>query len=639
MKRTPFVFLLTLSLLFSGCNNSPKSDDGSSISSKVLSRIILGGNYPKTFNAGDTFSYSGLLVVAYYSDYSSKTVKNYTVSTPDMDELGEQDVVVTYQENNKTVHSSYTITIIQGPVVPDPDPDPDPKPLEDPKLTAISLSGQYKTTFKDNETFNYDGLVVTAYYDDGNSKTVTGFTVSTTLLGVDGGQVVISYKEGDITKFSSYTVVIEHELKTVFDEPYINRQYYLNHIGDIYSVWKSYRGKGVTVAVIDSAFDAYHEDFVDSNGQSKVLDTSAYFSYNGYSVIKKVGKSYVHDLSDSHGTFCAGVLGAANNSKGVIGVAPECKLLLLKVDKKPKSICEAFKYAADQGAKVVTISIGSYHNYDGDLINDGSDLSIVFDSAISYARNKGTVIVSAGGNGGYDNPTEYTFPGACTNVIGCGGLANNESGEIWEGSSYNSSPTYQFIDVFAPADNIFNICNYENSGKTVLYDGGWKGTSFASPIVAGLAALYFEKYPDHTPSQFENALFSSCHKIATSEIATSNQLGYGRVDAAKLLNIDNNYQVTLKVKSNWSNTYVYAWNSDLTLEKELHSWPGVAMSKNNGYFTYTINVKDYDSILFSDGDQNKSVNLLSSTFVDGHYYDLTSSLKENNLYVGSYKNN
>ncbi len=616
MKKILTIFTC-LFFFITGCSG------GSSTPSVYLTSISLSGNYQTSFSKGDAFNYDGLIVTASYSDKSNKVVDDYIVSQPDMSYVGTQEVTVTYKENSKSAQAQYSISISEQLA----------------KLSYIVLSGDYQTTFASVDEFNYNGLIVTAYYTDESHKQVTNFTVDPSLLTEDGGTVIVSYTEGNVTKNTTYIVTINKAItaQTVFNEPYIGRQYYLNHIGDIYSAWKDYRGRNVTIAVIDKAFDAYHEDFKDINGNSKISTKSASFTYNGSSVTTNVGINYVHDLSDSHGTFCAGVAAAAINNKGVIGVAPEANLMLIKTDGKPQSIVKGFKYAADNGAKVITISIGSYYNYDGDLVNDGSDLSTVFDEPIAYCRNKGVAVCSAAGNGGEAGiPTEYTFPGASKGVIGCGGLANNSNGEIWTGSSYNSSSSYQFADVFAPAENMFNICNFQRNGKQVLYDGGWNGTSFASPIVAGLAALYFEKYPSKGVSEFETDLYNSCYKITTSSIATSSQLGYGRVDVKRLLNIDNNYSVTLKVKSNWSNVYVYAWNSNLSLEKELKSWPGQAMSKSNGYFTYSLNVSDYDCILFSDGNNNKSVDLLSSSFMDGYTYDISSSFKENSLFVGNY---
>lgn len=589
----------------------------------TLLSISLSGDYRTDYQVNDTFSYAGLIVTAHYSNGSSKVVSGYTVSTPNMSMVGSQSVTVTYIENNISKSTSYLINISE--VV---------------ALSSISISGTYQTTFEYNEVFNYVGLVVTAHYSNGTYKVVTNYTVSSPSMTTTGTQnVTVTYKENNISKSASYNITVKEEiieLETIYKEPYLGKQVYLNHIGDIFTSLQSYRGKGITIAVIDSGFDTTHEDFVNLDGTSKISDKSASFTYNESKVVTQVGKSYAHDLSDSHGTFCAGVVGAALNHKGVIGVAPEATLMLLKTDKKPKSIVEAFKYAADNGAKVVTISIGSYNGYDGDLVNDGSDLTTVFNDPVSYCRSKGVVVVSAGGNGGGYKPTEYTYPGAASGVIGCGGLAFNSNETIWSGSSYNYNSTYQFIDVFAPSEQMFNICNFYRDSTHYLYDGGWEGTSFASPIVAGLAALYFEKNPTKSVSEFETSLYNSCHKLNHEETHTLSQLGYGRVDALKLLGLSNDYEVTIKIKTNWSSCYIYAFNSDLSLEKELASWPGKAMSKVNNYYTYTLKVSDYDTLVINNNSGTQTIDILASSFSDGYIYDITSNYSINNRLIGNY---
>ena len=492
-----------------------------------------------------------------------------------------------------------------------------------PNIVSLSLSGSYKTIFYQNEQFDYQGLIVTATFDNGSSSQISDFQINadTSSLGlknveVSAGDIKVTYQINVIGKPS------------IYNESYLSKQYYLNQIGDIYSAWNKYRGRGVTVAVIDSSFDAYHEDFTFSNGVSKVLATSASFSYDGSKVTTQVGIDKVHDdKGDPHGTFCAGVVSAGTNSKGVVGIAPDSSLLLLKVDKKPKSICEAFKYAADNGAKVITVSIGSYYNYgpDGDLINDGSDLSTVFNDSITYARNKGVVICSAGGNGGGYKPTEYTYPGSCNDVIGCGGLAFNGDGTIWSGSSYNSSPDYQFIDVFAQSDKMFGCTN-----KT--YAGGWEGTSFASPIIAGVAALYFEKNPNATPAQFETALFNNCLPVS-GEGLTLDNFGYGRIHASKVLGEETISTIEIKVKSN-SQVYMYAWNYEQN--KEIAEWPGVAMNAQLGTFTYSLDLNKYQNVIFSNT-SGQTINIEAFSFINNPIYDLTSPSLEGTYLVGSYK--
>ena len=406
------------------------------------------------------------------------------------------------------------------------------------------------------------------------------------------------------------------------NDPFISRQYYLNHIGDIYSSWKQYRGDGQTIAVIDEGFNGKHEDFTFEDGTSKVSEESASFTTSGNNTAVNVGINYVDAGEASHGTFCAGVAAAGINGKGVVGIAPNAKLLLLKTDLKPKSIAKAFRYAADHGATVITISIGSYDDYEGDLVNDGSNLKTVFNEPVKYCYDKGIPVISAGGNGG---STRKTYPGSVANVIGVGGLAANSSSTVWEESTYNASSSDQHIDVFAPSDMMYGCCNY--GGKK--YDGGWKGTSFSSPQVAGMAALYFQKNPNATAKEFENALYASCHKIDNS-----GKYGYGRVDVGKLLGVSNNETIKVNIKTNWSNVYVYAWN--LEKNKELKAWPGTKLTKQNDQYTISLKPSEYDSIVISDGGSNKSPDLYVSSFAYEKAYSLISTTSESDYLVGKY---
>ena len=414
-------------------------------------------------------------------------------------------------------------------------------------------------------------------------------------------------------------------------EPYIAKQYYLNHIGDIYNTWRHYRGKGITIAVIDVGFNPDHEDFTFADGTSKVSAKSASFITNSSGTSVEVGKDKVVNMGESHGSFCAGVAAAGLNGKGVVGIAPEAELMLLKTDAKPKSIAKAFAYAADNGARVITISIGSYYDYTGDLVNDGSDLGTVFDAPVKYCYDKGVPVISAGGNGGLDGqPTEFTFPGCVDHVIGVGGLAANSSSEIWEGSSYNSSREWQSIDVFAPADMMFGCCHYD--GKK--YDGGWNGTSFASPIVAGMAALYFEANPSKGAADFEAALYASCHKLTSSKIATVSQLGEGRVDVGALLGTKLTGNVTAKVAAPWANCNAFVWNSVTGVSKQ--NWPGSVIEKVGDSFQVTIDASQYDSLIFNNGNA-QTLDLCVSAFADGATLNLVNAATEVGCLVGSYQ--
>ena len=415
----------------------------------------------------------------------------------------------------------------------------------------------------------------------------------------------------------------------------IGRQYYLNHIGDIYGAWSKAKGRGVTIAVIDMAFKVDHPEFINKDGTSKVSPDSAIFKTTGYGssaqTTYQVGPDKLTVTGESHGTFGAGVAAAAANGVGTVGIAPEANLLLLETDCKPKSIAKAFDYAREHGAKVITISIGSYYNYDGDLEDDGSDLGTVFDGPVKRCYDAGIAVCSAAGNGGLDGqPTEYTFPGCVDNVIGCGGLAANSSTEIWSGSSYNYSSEGVLVDVLAPADGMYGCSHYD----TKRYDGGWNGTSFASPIVAGMAALYFELNPTKGADDFERDLYASCRTIQRSAVPTTAQLGHGRVDVGNLLKVSAPGATQVKLKANWSSANCYLWNS--VTGAQASAWPGATMTKSGNLFTYTVPA-GYDSLVFSSG-SNQTVDIAVSSFGSGKTYDLSLATTELNpaRYVGSY---
>lgn len=323
-------------------------------------------------------------------------------------------------------------------------------------------------------------------------------------------------------------------------EPHINKQLHtLSVLGDIYSVWDHYRGDGVKVAVIDTEFRITHEEFYYEDGTSKVSDDSAHLYKFNNKVYVEVGKDKAGllDEGDWHGTMCAGLLGSAVNQKGTTGIAPNCSLMLLKVDRSPEAIAKAFEYAADNGAKVVSISLGQYPNSAGASYGDirfpaGYDLTKAFQKSINYAYNKGVTIVSAVGN---DSKTTLTYPAGCDNVIGAGGLSSGSSiylwNEGWEGSNYNGSKVY--VDCFAPSQGIYTPGAQSDSGYMSAAEA--KGTSFAAPIIAGAAALYFQKYPTAKNSDFERDLANSCTDI--SQYNQNKDTGWGALNIGKLLNI------------------------------------------------------------------------------------------------------
>ena len=358
----------------------------------------------------------------------------------------------------------------------------------------------------------------------------------------------LSEKVSSNNKVNSNSEVKKEEYKTFsysyhpLSEPSINNQLLtFNPMGDLKNVWNYYRGDNVTVAVIDSGFDYDHPEFIDIDGNSRVSEKSCYiYTDSSKKTHVQVGRTKV-DITDgdSHGTMCAGLLGSSVNKKGITGIAPNVDLMLIKIDKHALSMAEAFKYAADNGAKVISTSLGQYPNTNGESYGDihfekGLDLSTVFNTNINYAYDKGVTIVAATGN---SRETRLSYPAGCSNVIGAGGLNAGSQTQIWdngyEGSNYNGNKVY--VDVFAPSDGIY-APGYDTSTNKPTYWGDAKGTSFAAPLIAGAIALYFQKYPNANNKDVESALKNACVNI--SSYNNNKNMGWGRLDVGKLLNIN-----------------------------------------------------------------------------------------------------
>ncbi len=164
----------------------------------VLTSITLSGSYPTAFKPGDTFSSEGLVVTAYYTTGNSKVVTDYTIDKPNMSEAGTKIVTVHFSDGGVNVSASYDITIDI--------------------LDHISVSGG-KRAFALNETFSYEGLVVTAYYSVANSRVVTPTSVSSPDMSSLGEKdVTVTYSENGVEKSATYKIEVKEEVLPIHVE-------------------------------------------------------------------------------------------------------------------------------------------------------------------------------------------------------------------------------------------------------------------------------------------------------------------------------------------------------------------------------------------------------------------------------------
>jgi cell wall-associated protease len=198
-----------------------------------------------------------------------------------------------------------------------------------------------------------------------------------------------------------------------------------------------------------------------------------------------------------HGTHVSGIIAAArNNGLGVDGVANNVRIMSIRAvpdgDEYDKDIALAIRYAVDNGAKIINMSFGKGFSPQKKWV----------DEAVRYAQSKGVLLVHAAGNDGsnvdstenFPNPTFADTKMRAPNFITVGASGDTKTGGLAaDFSNYGKKE----VDVFAPGVKIYSTI----PGGTTY--GFAQGTSMASPVVAGLAALILSYYPDLTPEQLK----------------------------------------------------------------------------------------------------------------------------------------
>ena len=220
------------------------------------------------------------------------------------------------------------------------------------------------------------------------------------------------------------------------------------------------------------------------------------------------GNTDVAGPDPNHGTGVAGLVGAVRgNEIGIDGIAPARIMVLRAVpggDERDKDVANAIRYAADNGARVVNMSFGKAYSPQKEAV----------DEAVAYAVEKGVLLVHAAGNSGEDIDVEDNFPTRTflDGTVSDGwlevGASAADRGALAAGfSNYGRTA----VDVFAPGASV-----------TSLKPGGGvqtaNGTSFASPVVAGVAALVMAYFPDLTAAEVRQIVLDSATRYADDEV-------------------------------------------------------------------------------------------------------------------------
>ncbi|MER2090359.1 MAG: S8 family peptidase [Sporosarcina sp.] len=224
------------------------------------------------------------------------------------------------------------------------------------------------------------------------------------------------------------------------------------------SVWNKTKGKGITVAVLDTGCDSKHSDL-----QEQIVGGRNFTDDDGYN--PDIFQDY-----NGHGTHVAGTIAARENDNGVIGVAPEASLLIVKVLNKNGSgqydwIIKGINYAIEQKADIISMSLGG-----------PNDLPELYQAIKKAIANNILVVCAAGNEGdGDDSTDEFAYPGCYNEVISVGAIN-------LERRSSDFTNSHNEIDLVAPGEKI--ISTYLNGKYATL-----SGTSMAAPHVSGALAL------------------------------------------------------------------------------------------------------------------------------------------------------
>ncbi|GHF21274.1 type VII secretion-associated serine protease mycosin [Streptomyces griseoluteus] len=277
--------------------------------------------------------------------------------------------------------------------------------------------------------------------------------------------------------------------------------------------WRTTRGQGVTVAVLDTGVEDDHPDLA-----GNVLPGKDMVGF---------GAGPGDRAWARHGTAMAGIIAGhghgPGDGAGIMGVAPRAKILPVRVileDKDParakarvtrgNALADGIRWAADHGADVINLSLGDD--------SDSAHPEAGEDEAVQYALGKGVVVVASAGNGG-DKGDHVSYPAAYPGVIAVTAVDRY-------GTRASFSTRRWYAAVSAPGVDVV-IADPDHR-----YYEGW-GTSAASAFVSGAAALLKADRPKLTPAQVKKVLEDTARDAPTG--GRDDSRGFGMIDPAAAL--------------------------------------------------------------------------------------------------------
>ncbi|MBX3044818.1 MAG: S8 family serine peptidase [Candidatus Kapabacteria bacterium] len=390
------------------------------------------------------------------------------------------------------------------------------------KINFVSARAPYEVYFKGNHLLSADNHGVSRIYEIRYNGGHDPYEVC---------KMILNYHE-----FEYVTPVFRRYTYFIPNDPRFGTQYHHERI-NMQAAWDITQGDTNTIiAIIDSGTDIEHEDLIgniwtnpgeipgngiDDDGNGKIDDVNGW-DFIGNITVQQYQQGQFRENNNplaklnTHGTHTAGCAAAStNNNIGIAAPGFKCRILPIKCSsdsfQSPGILrgYEAILYAAVTGAHVINCSWG------------GPGRSPAEQNIINQAIDLGSLIVAASGNTGKNLDISPDYPAAYNGVlsVGSSGATDRASGF----ASYGN-----LVRIFAPGENI--ISTLPNNRYVAQ-----SGTSMASPVAAGVAALIRSIHKDWTPEQVIYQMRGTCDNVLQPTNPNVRHLYFGRMNAGNAL--------------------------------------------------------------------------------------------------------